>query len=228
MKHSNHKQSNLHFHHVSEERSKNVLQRIVQVTCHNRDELNQLKWGRVWHSQEHFPLPNRCMLIAFSFFSGFFKSLIIPVMCPAHFHLDLILAKYTISVLPNPCSQSDGTECLLNFPEWVLYNLYSSHLLKSCEQGYNIPYEKLTIPFGKKKFLPSLVYEWARTESHQPWPEIRGVVLGHKESSKFVSGMVYNTPWLWSILYFQACKEISIIQAKLGTTWEKLSGLCFL
>lgn len=91
------------------------------------------------------------MLIAFSFFSIFFKSLIIPVVCPAHFHLDLILAKDLISLLPNPCSQRNCTESQFIFPEGVLYNPYSSHLFKSCEQEYNTPYKKLSFPFGKKK-----------------------------------------------------------------------------
>lgn len=47
--------------------------------------------------------------------------------------------------------------------------------LKACEEEYNIPYKNSAhLPFGKEKLLPSLMYEWAGTQS--PTCKHRGCV----------------------------------------------------
>jgi len=72
------------------------------------------------------------------------------------------------------------------------------------------PCTKRQLTFSKEKLLPSVMSEWAGTQSHKPWLENRAVVLGCTWSSKFASGMVYTIPQLWNLLYFWSCEEILI------------------
>lgn len=99
-------------------------------------------------------------------------------MCPSQFHLVLILVKYLNSLLPTLCLRSD---CMAwkasSFSKAEFFVTCTALIwLKACEQECNFPYEKSAhLSFWKEKLLPSLMYERAGTQSHQPWLKTEGL-----------------------------------------------------